>query len=57
MFKNNEFQTYEEAYGTVKEFMEFYNNKRLYSSLRFMSPNEFYNLHFRENLTNIKIRV
>ena len=25
--------------------------------IRFMSPNEFYNLHFGENLTNIEIRV
>lgn len=55
--KINEFQTYAEAYETVNEFMKFYNNRRLHSSLRFMSPNEFYNLHFGENLTNIEIRV
>jgi transposase InsO family protein len=55
--KINEFQSYAEAYETVNEFMVFYNNRRLHSSLRFMSPNEFYNLHFGENLTNIEIRV
>lgn len=52
-----EFQKYAEAYEIVNEFMEFYNNRRIHSSLRFMSPNEFYNLHFGENITNIEIRV
>lgn len=55
--KINEFQSYAEAYRVVNEFMEFYNNRRIHSSLRFMSPNEFYNLYFGENLTNIEIRV
>jgi transposase InsO family protein len=55
--KINEFQNYAEAYRTVNEFMESYNNRRIHSSLRFMSPNEFFNLHFGENLTNIKIRM
>jgi transposase InsO family protein len=55
--KINEFQSYAEAYETVNDFMEFYNNRRLHSSLRFISPNEFYNLHFGENQTNIQIRV
>lgn len=55
--KKYEFQSYAEAYEVVKEFVEFYNKIRIHSSLRFMSPNEFYNLHFGENLTNIEIRV
>lgn len=55
--KINDFQLYAEAYVAVNDFMEFYNNRRLHSSLRFMSPNEFYNLHFGENQTNIQIRV
>lgn len=55
--KKYEFQSYAEAYETVNEFMEFYNNRRIHSSLRFMSPNEFYNLYFGEDLTNIKIKV
>ncbi|WP_156876061.1 IS3 family transposase [Clostridium kluyveri] len=55
--KINEFQSYAEAYKIVNEFMEFYNNRRLHSSLRFMAPHEFYNLYFGENLTNIQIRV
>jgi transposase InsO family protein len=55
--KINDFQSYAEAYTIVNDFMEFYNNRRLHSSLRFMSPNEFYNLYFGENQTNIQIRV
>ncbi|WP_423231091.1 hypothetical protein [Clostridium magnum] len=30
--------------------MNFYNNRRRHSSLRSMSPNEFYNLNFRFNI-------
>lgn len=55
--KVNEFQTYAEAYELVNEFMIRYNNRRMHSSLNFMSPNEFYTLHFCENLTGIEIRV
>ena len=55
--KKYEFQSYAEAYEVVNEFMEFYNKRRIHSSLRFMSPNEFYNLYFGEKLTNIEIRV
>ena len=50
-------QSYAEAYEAVNEFMEFYNNRRIHSSLRFMTPNEFYNLYFGESLTKIEIRV
>ena len=55
--KKYEFQKYAEAYEIVNEFMEFYNNRRIHSSLRFMSPNEFFNLHFGESITNIEIKV
>ena len=55
--KKYEFQNYAEAYEVVNEFMKFYNNRRIHSSLQFMSPNEFYNLHFGEKLTKIEIRV
>ncbi|WP_396334425.1 IS3 family transposase, partial [Clostridium sp. 19966] len=50
-------KSYVQAYEAVNEFMEFYNKRRIHSSLKFMSPNEFYNLYFGENLTNIQIRV
>ncbi|WP_347707984.1 integrase core domain-containing protein [Clostridium sporogenes] len=56
-FKNNEFQSYTEAYEIVNDFINFYNNRRLHSSLRYMTPNEFYHLYFGEQLTNIEVRV
>jgi len=55
--KKYEFESYADAYETINEFMEFYNNRRIHSSIKFMSPNEFYNLYFGENITNIEIRV
>ncbi|MCY6354508.1 IS3 family transposase [Clostridium sp. ZS2-4] len=56
-FKSNEFQNYREAYGIVNDFIDFYNNRRLHSSLRYMTPNEFYHLYSGEQLTNIEVRV
>ncbi|HID0761092.1 TPA: IS3 family transposase [Clostridium botulinum] len=38
-------------------FIHFYNNKRLHSNLRYMTPNEFYRLYSGEQLTNINVRV
>nr|WP_286010111.1 IS3 family transposase [Clostridium sp. Marseille-Q2269] len=56
-FKNNEFQSYEDAYRIVNDFIVFYNNRRLHSSLRYMTPKEFYHLYLGEELTNIEVRV
>lgn len=38
-FKSNEFQSYTVAYEIVKDFINFYNNRRLHSNLRYMTPN------------------
>ncbi|WP_274601622.1 hypothetical protein [Clostridium rhizosphaerae] len=35
-----------ETYKTITDLMEFYSNRRMHSSLSFISPNEFYNLNF-----------
>ncbi|WP_407845459.1 transposase [Clostridium tetani] len=56
-FKSNEFQSYTEVYEIVNDFVNFYNNRRLHSILRYMTPNEFYHLYFGEQLTTIKISV
>jgi len=38
----NEYQTFEEAYDNIKEFIEqVYNEKRLHSGIGYMPPNEF----------------
>ena len=56
-FKINEFETYTEAYRIVNEFMIFYNERRLHSSLGYITPKEFYNLHLGENLQKICIKI
>ncbi|WP_422723866.1 IS3 family transposase [Hathewaya limosa] len=56
-FKSNEFQNYREAYGIVKNFINFYNNRRLHSCLRYITLNEFYHLYSQESLTNIEVSV
>jgi len=40
-----EFQSYEEAYKAVSEFIRFYNEQRIYSSILYMAPYEFYRKH------------
>lgn len=56
-FKINEFETYTEAYRIVNEFMIFYNERRLHSSLGYIPPKEFYNLHLGENPQKICIKI
>ncbi len=49
----NEFETYAQAYGEVVDYMEFYNKRRLHSSLYYLSPVEFAKRH-RENGLQLK---
>ena len=37
-----QFETYTEAYQEVMNFMEFYNERRMHSSILDLSPKEFY---------------
>jgi putative transposase len=54
----NEFQTYEEAYRAVVEYMEYYNNRRIHSSLHYLSPKSFHHEHMENGLMPTKtIRV
>ena len=53
----NQRKTYTEAYRIVNEFMIFYNERRLHSSLGYITPKEFYNLHLGENLQKICIKI
>ncbi|MFX4301500.1 transposase [Alicyclobacillus tolerans] len=45
-----EFETYAEAYQAVVEFVSRYNNRRLHSSLHYLSPAEFYCRHLETGL-------
>lgn len=52
-----EFDTYGEAYKAIVGFMDFYNNRRIHSSIRDLTPQEFYELQ-KDGRTGIKdIRV
>lgn len=39
-----EFTNYKEAYQIVNDFMNWYNNGRIHSSLRYLAPHEFYTI-------------
>lgn len=42
-----DFETYSEAYQAVSEFMIFYNERRMHSSILDLSPKEFFEEHLR----------
>jgi putative transposase len=53
-----EFESYEQAYKAVVEFMEYYNNRRLHSSLHYLPPAEFSKQHYETGLapkSNVKV--
>lgn len=50
-----QFQTYEEAYKEVAWFMQFYNERRMHSSILDLSPKEFYEK--QESLVIKEVRV
>jgi putative transposase len=41
LFSKEEFMTFEEAYAAVDRYMDFYNNRRMHSRLKRMSPMSF----------------
>lgn len=51
------FKTYAEAYEAVTEFMAFYNERRMHSSILDLSPKEFFERQLRENLKIKEVRV
>ncbi|MDP9729354.1 transposase (plasmid) [Alicyclobacillus sp. TC] len=53
-----EFESYEQAYKAVVDFMDYYNNRRLHSSLHYLPPAEFNKQHYETGLTpktNVKV--
>lgn len=44
-YQQHTFSFYEEAYYWIDKYMDFYNNRRYHGSLKYMSPNEFYELY------------
>jgi len=52
-----EFQTYGEAYQVVSEFIRFYNERRIHSSIRDMAPEKFYSQNQVEAIPIKMVRV
>ena len=55
---SEEFDSYGQAYEAVVNFMEFYNDRRLHSSLHYMPPDEFHKKHLITGLEprkNVKV--
>ncbi|MDM5186288.1 IS3 family transposase [Bacillus sp. DX4.1] len=51
------FGSYAEAYGEVAKYMDFYNNRRIHSSILDLSPNDFYQRIQKEKLKINEVRV
>ena len=47
-----QFETYAHAYEAVTDFMVFYNERRMHSSILDLFPKEFYEKHIRDNNKN-----
>jgi len=52
-----EFSSYRQAYRAVAEFTEFYNKRRLHSSIYYMAPEEFHEAFERDHVKLVPIRV
>lgn len=51
------FDSYEEAYQAVMEYMKFYNERRIHSSILDLPPHEFYKKVQTESLIIKEVRV
>lgn len=56
-FRRNVFEFYEEAYFTIDDFMDFYNNRRFHGSLNFMSPMQFYETNKQREIKAQEVRL
>ncbi len=57
LFSKEEYATFEEAYQSVHEYIEFYNLRRFHGSLKRMTPTQFYDAWKAKKLPEIKIAV
>lgn len=57
LFSREEFNTFEEAYQAVHQYIEFYNQRRFHGSLKRMSPVQFHEAWKANKLPEIKIAV
>ncbi|WP_409176896.1 IS3 family transposase [Brevibacillus fortis] len=52
-----EFQTYGEAYQAVSEYIRYYNEPRIHSSIRDLSPYEVYEKNQKQPISIKAVRV
>lgn len=52
-----EFESYKQAYEIVVEYMKFYNERRIHSSINDLAPNEYYQMAKNQELKVKEIRV
>jgi len=52
-----EFKNDQEAYQAVYQFMEFYNNRRIHSSLKYLAPMAFYEKNLKQPINIKEVRV
>lgn len=49
-YSRNEWNNFKEAYETITEYMNYYNNRRRHGSIKYMAPNKFYEAIMRKNV-------
>lgn len=52
-----EFESYKDAYQQIASFMKRYNTCRIHSSIKYMSPNEFYAQYIGQEVEGMVIRL
>lgn len=52
-----QFETYAQVYEVVTEFMVYYNERRMHSSILDLSPMEFYKKQMQEKMQIKEVRV
>ena len=53
MYYINKFYSTENLIQSIKDYIEFYNNKRFQAKLKCLAPMEYQTKHYLSNLTDI----
>jgi len=49
-YSRNEWNSFKEAYETITEYMNCYNNRRSHGSIKYMAPNIFYDTFMNKDV-------
>lgn len=53
-YSRSEFHSFKEAYTSIGDYMDYYNNRRIHGSIKYMAPAKFYEA-FMNNAVSIKV--